>query len=169
MKRGGEQQFGTNLEDCSGTTRARSPFDRSVAPDGGNTGRQEAMAGRTCNTRNTPRETPNPAPLARNPSSWSSPCIVHTSRRRSARSLSGSRVSARGWNRNGWGVWHTRHTKDTPRGSFFQPPASRTCRLSCGRNPRRSSPAVQTPFSLRPTALETSDPLFFNRLINSFE
>lgn len=64
-----EDIISTNLEDCSGTTRAHNLFGKSVVPDVGNNGRQEAKVGRTCNTQNTPREIPNPVSLTRNPSS----------------------------------------------------------------------------------------------------
>lgn len=64
-----EDIVSTNLEDCSGTTRVHNLFDKSVVPDVGSNGRQEAMVGRTCNTQNTPREIPNPVSLTRNPSS----------------------------------------------------------------------------------------------------
>lgn len=119
------------------------------------------MAGRTCNTQNTPREIPNPVSLTRNPSSWSSPCIVHTWLQRSARSRSDNRVLIRGWNKNELKVLHTRRMTDILRDSFFQLLASRTCRLWCDRNQHKSSPRGLIPSSLIPTALKSAIELFF--------
>lgn len=155
-----EDIVSTNLEDCSGTTRVHNLFDKSVVPDVGSNGRQEAMVGRTCNTQNTPREIPNPVSLTRNPSSWSSPCIVHTWLQRSARSRSDNRVLIRGWNKNELKVSHTRRMTDIPRDSFFQLLASRTCRLWCDRNRRRSFPKGLIPFSLILMALKSAIELF---------
>lgn len=54
----------THLADYLEIIRAQSPVCRSAGPVGGYSGRPSVTAGRTCNTRSTPRGTPGRTPAA---------------------------------------------------------------------------------------------------------